>query len=48
MSLSVRSLAVTISLVPCFYDFFGAVLLLFGGNGNDGNTMGVVRWKERI
>ena len=29
MSLSVRSLAITISLVPCFYDFFGTVRLLF-------------------
>ena len=30
------------------YDFFGAVLLLFGGNGKDGNPMGVVQWEERI
>jgi len=48
MSLSVRSLTVTISLVPCFYVFFGAVRLLFGGNGKDGSSMGVVRWQERI
>jgi len=46
MSLSVRSLAVTISLVRCFYDFFGAVRLPFGGNGKDGSPMGVVRWEE--
>jgi len=43
MSLSVRLLAVTISLVPCFYDSFGAVSLLFSGNGKDGSPMGVVR-----
>jgi len=48
MSLFVRSLAVMVSLVPYLYDFFGAVLLLFGGNGKDGNPMGVVRWEERI
>jgi len=48
MSLSVRSLAITISLVPYFYDFFSALHLLFGGNGKDGNPMGVVRWEERI
>jgi len=48
MSLSVRSLAVTISLVPCFYDFFGAVRLPFGGNGKDGSPMGVVRWEEHL
>jgi len=31
----------------CYY-FFGAVLLLFSGNGKDGNPMGVVWWEERI
>jgi len=48
MSLSVWLLTVTISLVPGFYDFFGAVRLPFGGNGKDGSPMGVVRWEERI
>jgi len=48
MSPSVWSLAVTISLVPCFYDSFGAVRLLFGGNGKDGSSMGVVRLEEHI
>jgi len=48
MSPSVWSLAVTISLVPCFYDSFGAVRLLFGGNGKDGSPMGVVRLEEHI
>ena len=48
MSLAVRPLAVTISLLSNFYDFFGAMHLLFGGNGKDGSPMGVVRWEERI
>jgi len=48
MSLSVRSLTVTISLVPCFYNFFGAVHLPFGGNRKDGSPMGVLWWEERI
>ena len=48
MSLSVRSLAVMISLVPCFYDFLGVVRLLFCGNGKDGSPMWVVQWEECI
>ena len=48
MSLAVRSLAVTISLLSNFYDFCGAVRLHFSSNGKDGSPMGVVRWEERI